>query len=75
MPQALLKLSYKREVFVIESMAAKDISSLLYSCRWLSVFFDLHFQLSNGNAYPAGMIVMIRCRYLLFNGFSNVRNR
>jgi len=40
-PQAVLKLSGKKEVPLIDSTDAKDISNLLYICRWMSVIFDL----------------------------------
>ncbi len=40
-PKALLKLAGKKEAPVTDSMTAKDISTLLYICRWMSVLFDL----------------------------------
>jgi hypothetical protein len=40
-PQALLKLSNKKEVPLTDSTAEKEISNLLYPCRWMSVLFDL----------------------------------
>jgi Dolichyl-phosphate-mannose-protein mannosyltransferase len=40
-PQAVLKLFGKKEVPLTDSTDAKDISNLLYICRWMSVIFDL----------------------------------
>ncbi len=40
-PQAVLKLSSKKEVTLQDSTDSKDISNLLYICRWMSVLFDL----------------------------------
>jgi hypothetical protein len=40
-PQAMLKLSAKKELPFTGSPRTKDISNLLYICRWMSVVFDL----------------------------------
>jgi hypothetical protein len=143
-PQALLNLFGKEEVPLTDSTDGKDISNLLYICRWMSVIFDLctivivflaireatqnfypslfgalcyaavpmqviyaHFMrthiltnllcalviwlsfklrksrqqllitagfisgLAMATRYPAGMIVVVPCLYLLFNGSDN----
>ena len=40
-PQAVLKISGKKQVRTADSMNTKDRSDLLYICRWMSVLFDL----------------------------------
>lgn len=40
-PQAMLKLFAKNDASLTDSTDAKDISNLLYICRWMSVVFDL----------------------------------
>ena len=40
-PQAVLKISGKKQVHTADSMNTKDRSDLLYICRWMSVLFDL----------------------------------
>jgi dolichyl-phosphate-mannose-protein mannosyltransferase len=41
LPKAVLELSSKNEAPFTDSTDAKDISILLYICRWMSVLFDL----------------------------------
>ncbi|PYK09868.1 MAG: hypothetical protein DME61_05140 [Verrucomicrobia bacterium] len=148
-PQAMLKISGKKDVRPADSMNANDQSDLLYICRWMSILFDLcsivivflaireasqnfyaslvgalcyavlpmqviyaHFMrthiLSNllcalviwlslklrktqrwqllftvglisglgaATRYPVGIIVVIPCLYLLFNGTDNLQSR
>ena len=40
-PQAVLKVSGKKDSHPADSMNATDQSDLLYICRWMSVLFDL----------------------------------
>src|SRR5213080_395847 len=40
-PQAVIKISGKKQVCTADSMNTKDRSDLLYICRWMSVLFDL----------------------------------
>jgi hypothetical protein len=40
-PQAVLKVSGKKDSHSADSMNATDQSDLLYICRWMSVLFDL----------------------------------
>jgi hypothetical protein len=40
-PQAILKISGKKDARPAASINAKDQSDLLYICRWMSVLFDL----------------------------------
>jgi len=148
-PQAMLKLSSDKAAAPADSSRNRDISNLLYICRWISVIFDLctivvvfltireatrnfypsfvaalcyailpmqviyaHFMrthiltnflcalviwlslklrnsrqwqllmtvgfisgLAMATRYPAGLIVVIPCLYLLFNGYDNSPNQ
>lgn len=40
-PQAVLKVSNKKDIHTADSMNPTDQSDLLYICRWMSVLFDL----------------------------------
>src|SRR5947208_6447109 len=40
-PQAVLKISGMKDVHPSNSISTKDLSRLLYICRWMSVVFDL----------------------------------
>src|SRR5438132_7794899 len=40
-PQAMLKISGKKDVRPADSMNANDQSDLLYICRWMSILFAL----------------------------------
>ena len=40
-PQAFLKISGTKDADLGESINTKDLSILLYTCRWMSVLFDL----------------------------------
>ena len=41
LPQAVLKISGMKDVHPSNSISTKDLSRLLYICRWMSVVFDL----------------------------------
>lgn len=40
-PQAFLKISGAKDADLSDSINTKDLSTLLYICRWMSVLFDL----------------------------------
>jgi len=40
-PQAILKISGTKDADLSNSINTKDLSILLYTCRWMSVLFDL----------------------------------
>jgi hypothetical protein len=40
-PKAILKIFGTNDAHLRNSISAKDLSGLLYICRWMSVFFDL----------------------------------
>jgi len=40
-PQAVLKIAGAKDAHLSDSITTKNLSGLLYICRWMSVFFDL----------------------------------